>query len=864
MLNNISSSQQAKPLDESKIQNSATANQDRLNDLLSISNITTRGLFILRGLISYLQQAQFPYSLEKIENCLLRHHIASDKLLEIFQIKFDPKSFQTAEHNLALCHALSQQINQYIQQNVNIDEAKILQQLLATIGAVTRTNAYQMSQDNVHKPYICFKFDSSKVPGLELPLPYAEIFVYASEFEGCHLRSAKVARGGLRWSDRRVDFRVEALALMKAQTTKNSVIVPMGSKGAFFIKNLENFSLEEDKNKYVVNCYKNFLRGLLDVTDNIIDGKLVSPLQVIVYDQDDPYLVVAADKGTASFSDYANAVAGEYNFWLGDAFASGGSAGYDHKKMAITAKGAWVCALEHLSNLGIPLNEARFLGIGDMSGDVFGNGMLLSDEIKLIAAFDHRHIFIDPNPENAQASFNERKRLFQMPRSKWSDYNQELISKGGGVFDRTCKSIALSSEIKALLQTNSAELAPEELIKALLTMQIDVIWNGGIGTYVKASFQSNHEIGDKTNDVLRVDGKDLKAKIIAEGGNLGFSQSGRIEFAQYGGSINTDFIDNSAGVDCSDHEVNIKICLAPSISSGKISLEQRNELLKQMQDQVASLVLGDNFAQTQAISIKQHSQIFSAQIFGELIEWLEQDGLLNRKLEFLPSKEEIQKRIANNLSLTRPELAVLLSYSKMFVYNKLLEENIASDRYFNKLLVEYFPDLMMPKFTDEVMGHQLSKEIIATSAANIIVNKLSGPVFMNLTKESGANTLALTKAFFIVSEIFNIQSIWSSIEAARVKSDIKIQAFSDIITLMRSSMAYLLAKYKHNQLDILALSAKYKPLSNLAEQTGQIPYQSRLDASLVQQKLYIAAGFSPELAKLLTQSALSGGEKLTS
>jgi glutamate dehydrogenase len=783
------------------------APSDTLCQLVTSSNLTSRQLDILRALTCYLQQTGFQYSKDYVSKVLITHHPVALKLIKLFQARFDTKTHSTQEQV-----SLIDEINKYLEGVKNNSEDKALKYMLGLVLAIVRTNAYQLI-DNDYKPYISFKFASAKVPGLALPLPFAEIYVYCQDFEGVHLRGGSVSRGGLRWSDRPEDYRTEALGLMKAQNTKNSVIVPGGSKGAFFIRNLTQYQDGELSN-YIVACYKNFLRGLLDLTDNIVDANTSSPLNTVIYDEPDPYLVVAADKGTATFSDYANEVSKEYNFWLGDAFASGGSSGYDHKKIAITASGAWVSTLDHLKSLNTKLEDATFLGIGDMSGDVFGNGMLLSQKIKLVAAFDHRHIFIDPCPKDAILNFNERKRLFELPRSKWSDYNLELISQGGGVFERSAKSISLSRQVQEMLGLRKSFLSPDELIKALLTSKVDVIWNGGIGTYVKASNESHQEVGDKANDALRACGKDLKAKVVVEGGNLGFSQKGRIEFALLGGKINTDFIDNSAGVDCSDHEVNLKICLSANLASGKMTLEQRNDLLREMTQEVTRLVLLDNFAQSQAITIQETSELFNPQLTSRLIEILEQDNLLNREVEALPSKEEISRRIVNNLPFTRPEIAVLLSYSKMFVYNHIINSNIFQDAYFqDKILPTYFPKILQQRFPDEIKAHQLSKEIIATIVANKIINQLSGDIVITLMQDLDSNIQQTIKAYFIITEVFQTDSIWSQIENFSQDQKIKIQAFSAIIKLIRRATAWILKNYQTSNLDIEEVALEYKQYS---------------------------------------------------
>src|SRR5436190_2818532 len=545
----------------------------------------------------------------------------------------------------------------------NLSEDRVLRQYLALILATLRTNFW-----TVHaKDFLSFKFDPAKVPGLPEPKPMFEIFVYSTRFEGVHLRGGKVARGGLRWSDRPEDFRTEVLGLMKAQMVKNVVIVPVGSKGGFVLKRPPPASDRDAFLKEGVACYQDYLRGLLDVTDNFVSGKVVPPPRVRRHDPDDPYLVVAADKGTATFSDYANAISQEYGFWLDDAFASGGSAGYDHKKMGITARGAWESVKRHFREMGVDTQTTDFTvaGIGDMSGDVFGNGMLLSHHIKLVAAFDHRHIFLDPHPD-PESSFKERERVFKLPRSSWADYDAKLISAGGGIHPRSAKSIAITPEVKAALAISANALTPTELVNAILKAPVDLLWNGGIGTYVKSSSETHADAGDRTNDGVRVDAAELRCKAFAEGGNLGCTQLGRIEYALSGGRINTDAIDNSAGVDTSDHEVNIKILLGLPIAEGELTAKQRNALLAEMTDEVAALVLRDDYFQTQVLSVTKHIAPALLDAQQRFVQFLEKTGRLNRALEFLPSDEEIAERRAKGVGLTSPERAALLAYSKIW------------------------------------------------------------------------------------------------------------------------------------------------------------------------------------------------------
>jgi glutamate dehydrogenase len=631
-------------------------------------------------------------------------------------------------------------------------------------------------------------------------VPYAEIYVYSNEFEGIHLRGGKIARGGIRWSDRAEDYRTEALGLMKAQITKNSVIVPTGSKGAFFVKiDKSNISKEVYFNQ-VVCCYKNFLRGLLDLTDNIIAGEICHPKDLVILDDKDPYLVVAADKGTASFSDYANEVSAEYNFWLGDTFASGGKTGYDHKKLAITAKGAWVSVQRHFIDMNIDANTypLTVVGIGDMSGDVFGNGLLSSKNLKLVAAFNHLHIFLDPSP-TPQISYAERERLFYMPGSNWSDYNIELISKGGGVFARSAKNINLSMEIKSLLDIIEDQLTPDELISAILKARVDLIWNGGIGTYIKASAENNLDIADKANDNLRCNALEIRALVIAEGGNMGVSQLGRIEYSKNNGRINTDFIDNSAGVDCSDHEVNIKIILNEAIKQEKITLDERNEILRNMTKEVENLVLQDNFKQTRSITIMEKASSLNINMFSYLIKYIEKEGLLNRSVEFLPSEKEMENRIKYNDSLTRPELAILLSYSKILCKKQLSTSKILHQEYFIKFLYDYFPKSMHEKFISFIDAGMLKKEILSNVLTNDIINILTGPILYSIVLNSDKNFDDIISSYFIVADLFKIDVLWNKIEKLdaniNVTSAMQIELFSNVIKFLRRGIAWLLKNH---------------------------------------------------------------------
>ncbi|MGL4896678.1 MAG: NAD-glutamate dehydrogenase, partial [Shewanella sp.] len=634
----------------------------------------------------------------------------------------------------------------------------------ALINATLRTNFYQLDAKGEFKSYISFKFMPSMIPEMPRPLPKFEIFVYSPRVEGVHLRYGKVARGGLRWSDRREDFRTEVLGLVKAQQVKNTVIVPVGAKGGFVCKQLPTEGGREVLFTEGQECYRIFIRALLDITDNIINGEIVHPLDVVRHDEDDPYLVVAADKGTATFSDIANAISLEYGFWLGDAFASGGSNGYDHKKMGITAKGGWESVKRHFRELGIDCQTTDFtcLGIGDMAGDVFGNGMLLSKHTKLVAAFNHMHIFIDPNPDVA-ASFAERARLFALPRSSWDDYNRQLISKGGGVFLRSSKSIALSVEMQQMLATEQTAMTPTELMKELLKMPVDLLWNGGIGTYVKSSRETHAEVGDRANDALRVNGRELRAKIVGEGGNLGCTQLGRIEYAANGGRLNTDFVDNVGGVDCSDNEVNIKILLNAMVAEGELTLKQRNRLLEDMTEEVGQIVLQDCKDQTRTISV---TQVRGAEQLKEqirFIQYLEKEGKLDRALEFLPTDEELAERLASGRALTRPELSVLVAYAKMVLKEQLVTPEITEDTLLSQLLIAYFPKKLQELYSARMATHPLRGEIIATSLANELVNDMGLNFVQRMQDETGASVADAAICYTMAREVFGLAELTKSI-----------------------------------------------------------------------------------------------------
>jgi glutamate dehydrogenase len=743
---------------------------DGFNRLVLMGGLAGREASILRAYAKYMRQIGVTFSQTYIESTFANYpHIAA-QIVNLFAKKFSIKNPASEK----VCEKLITQIYSELENVANLDDDRIIRLYVDMIVATLRTNYYQKDEAGQFKAYISFKVQPKLIPGVPLPLPAFEIFVYSPRVEGVHLRYGKVARGGLRWSDRREDFRTEVLGLVKAQQVKNAVIVPVGSKGGFVCKQLP--AEREAFLKEGQECYKVFIRGLLDITDNIIQGEIVPPTDVTRHDGDDAYLVVAADKGTATFSDIANGIANEYNYWLGDAFASGGSVGYDHKKMGITARGAWESVKRHFREMDINCQTTDFtvVAIGDMAGDVFGNGMLLSKHIRLQVAFNHMHIFIDPNPD-AAASYPERERLFKLPRSSWEDYNKDLISAGGGVFSRAAKSISLTPEMKKMLGTKKASMTPNELMKASLMMDFDLLWNGGIGTYIKNTKETDADVGDRANDALRINGKELGAKIIGEGGNLGATQLGRIEFAAKGGRVNTDFIDNVGGVTCSDNEVNIKILLNGLVAKGDLTRKQRDELLYSMTDEVSELVLKDCYRQTHTISITQSKGTSTLKEKVRFIHALEKEGKLNRVIEFIPSDEELAERAAAGKDLTRPELSVLVSYAKMVLKESLVSDEITENPYYRQLLIKSFPRPLREKFNDAMDNHPLRKEIIATKLANNIVNDMGLNFMVRMYEETGANEAEIAMCYSIASEVFEMRETWSSISALDNKIPAAVQ-----------------------------------------------------------------------------------------
>ena len=750
---------------------------DDFNRLVLRAGLAAGEIVVLRAYAKYLKQIGFALSQTAIEATLVAHPRIARMLVGLFKLRFDPVA-----HDELGANAQVAGVERALEKVSNLQEDRVLRQLLALIQATLRTNYWRTGAGHSGAPgprrsFLSFKLDSARVPGLPEPRPLFEISVYSPRFEGIHLRGGKVARGGLRWSDRLEDFRTEVLGLVKAQMVKNTVIVPVGSKGGFVLKKAPPASEREAFMAEGVACYQDYLRALLDLTDNLAGGQTVPPPMVLRRDGDDPYLVVAADKGTATFSDYANAVSAEYGHWLGDAFASGGSVGYDHKAMGITARGAWESVMRHFRELGVDTQSADFsvVGVGDMSGDVFGNGMLLSPHIRLLAAFDHRHVFLDPNPDTA-ASFAERDRLFKLPRSSWADYDSALISAGGGVWARSEKSIPISPQAQAALGITAERLTPAELLSAILKAPADLLYNGGIGTYIKASTETHADVGDRANDALRINGLDLRCKVVAEGGNLGCTQRGRVEAAQAGVRINTDAIDNSAGVDTSDHEVNIKILLGLAIGDGEMTLKQRNTLLPRMTDDVAALVLRDNYFQTQALSLAGRQGLSQLEQQTRFIRFLERAGRLNRAIEYLPSDEEIQQRKARGQGLTSPEMAVLLAYSKMWLSDELMASDLPEDPWMATALERYFPALLRETFGPYIARHPLKREIIVTHVLNSMVNRVGSTFVHRLSESTGEKPALIVRAYLATREVFGYVALWQQIEALDNRVSDAVQA----------------------------------------------------------------------------------------
>jgi glutamate dehydrogenase len=821
---------------------------DDFNRLVIAGRLPAAEVTILRAYARYLRQIGFPLSQSFVETTLAANAPIAAELVALFKLRFDPDQTNDADaRSTAQLHA----IERALEGVDNLSEDRVLRQFLALILATTRTNYWCRDVSGAPKRYLSFKFDPARVPGLPEPKPMFEIFVYSTRFEGVHLRGGRVARGGLRWSDRPEDFRTEVLGLVKAQMVKNTVIVPVGSKGGFVLKRAPAAADREAFMKEGIACYEDYLRGLLDITDNRVGGAIVPPPRVRRHDPDDPYLVVAADKGTATFSDYANGISAEYGFWLGDAFASGGSAGYDHKAMGITARGAWESVKRHFREIGIDTQATDFTvaGIGDMSGDVFGNGMLLSPHIRLVAAFDHRHVFVDPNPDT-RTSFAERERLFRMPRSSWADYDTKLISPGGGIHPRSAKAIAITPEVAKVLAIDAQSMTPAELVNAILKAPVDLLYNGGIGTYVKAARETHAEVGDRANDAVRIDGRELRCKVVAEGGNLGCTQLGRVEYALAGGRIYTDAIDNSAGVDTSDHEVNIKILLGLAVADGSLDSAQRDVLLARMTDDVAALVLRDNYFQTQALSAMNRVALQLLDAQQRFIQYLEKNGRLNRAIEYLPSDDELAERRSAGKALTTPEGAVVLAYSKIWLYDAMLASPLPDDPWVGTALSRYFPAPLRVPYAAHMARHPLSREIISTHVVNSMLNRVGSTFVHRLMETSGAKPHEVVRAYLLTREIFGFVKLWEEVEALDnlVDDAVQMQMLIDASRLIERGTMWFLRSRRLSD-DMAATIAQFTPrveslasrLRELVDSADRSQVEAAVDA-------YVARGAPKALA----------------
>ena len=781
---------------------------DGFNQLVLDEALGWREVGLIRAYSRYQRQIGVPYSQEYMIETLVKNQGFARILVDLFSARFDPDQQSASSET-----TIRDRCEEALEKVAVLDEDRILRRFFNLITSTLRTNFYQKGVDGEPKPYLSFKLESPRVEGLPLPRPWREIFVYSPRMEGIHLRGGSVARGGIRWSDRREDFRAEVLRLMKAQMVKNAVIVPVGAKGGFVVKNQSAQGESQALREEGIECYQTLIRGLLDITDNRNGDRVISPRDMVRHDDDDPYLVVAADKGTATFSDIANTISSDYGCWLGDAFASGGSAGYDHKKMGITAHGAWESVKRHFREMGKDIQKEDFtvVGVGDMGGDVFGNGMLQSPHICLVAAFDHRHIFLDPNPDPA-ASIRERKRLYETPGSTWMDFDRSVLSRGGALYKRSTKSVSPSAKVRSLFGIAENSLSPDDLIRYLLTADVDLLWFGGIGTFVKASAESHADVGGRANDGVRVDGRNLRCKVVSEGANLGLTQAGRIEYARRGGRINTDSVDNSAGVNCSDHEVNIKILLGRLVARKKLSLKARDKLLVAMTDEVAGLVLRDNYLQTGALSMAEAEaadQLPNAQRF---IRALERAKRINRKVENLPDDEDIQQLANSGQGLTRPEISVLLAHAKLNLYNELLESTLPEEKFLQRDLVAYFPEPIRKKFWRQIPRHRLAREIIVTAITNQMVNRV-GPTFVNdLREHTGMRPSAIARGFAIVRDTFDCNHLWDGIEEldGRVPAASQTKMSLAIKHLMYRAVIWFLCHRDH-PLDIHLTIKRFHP-----------------------------------------------------
>lgn len=821
---------------------------DGFNKSVLAASLSWREVMMLRTYAKYLVQVGFRFPQAYMEKAFYINAPIIKDLVALFDALHNPSMAITSKDK---ADEIEQALLLKLDQVTSLDEDRILRRILDLIKATMRTNYYQLAADGNNHPYLAIKLNSRVIPELPLPMPFYEVFVYSPRFEAIHLRNTKVARGGIRWSDRPGDFRTEILGLMKAQVVKNAVIVPSGAKGGFVLKTVPKDAPREILQQEVLFCYRSFMQALLEITDNIVANEIIPPKNVVCHDEPDPYLVVAADKGTASFSDLANSISAEYNFWLADAFASGGSAGYDHKKMGITARGAWESVKRLFRELEINMSRQKFtvVGIGDMSGDVFGNGMMYSQNIRLIAAFDHRNIFIDPNPD-AKISYAERVRLFNLPMSSWEDYDPKLLSEGGGIFKRSLKSIKLTPQVKQALQIESDSLPPSELIKAVLKAPVDLLFNGGVGTYVKSSQESNMDVGDRTNDYCRINGNELRCKVVGEGGNLGFTQLGRIEFALNGGLINTDFIDNSAGVDCSDHEVNLKILLDKEIRQGRMTLPERNKLMASLTQELTELLLRDNYNQALILSFSNFAAKNSIGLHTDYLKELEIQGQVNRCVEYLPNDKELVERKTSNNGLTRPELAVLLAYTKIYIKQEILKSNLTENPCLMRIADTALPASIRKTYQEAMQEHPLKRDIIATQLSNAVVNKMGMTFVYRLQMETGATVEKIIRAYTVASRIFETRELQGLIESLDFKISMADQysMLASIRKLLNLSTRWFLQE-NHLQGDIEHIIEHYAVrVKTLETWIPDLMSGSTKDYLHSLSEKFIKAGLSKEMA----------------
>ncbi|MDZ7706223.1 MAG: NAD-glutamate dehydrogenase [Trueperaceae bacterium] len=815
------------------------AENDRLNGLVLYGNLSIRDVALLRAYQMYYAQLSAVTSRRFINDTLLRHpHIAA-LLYRSFRARFEPGLTDREESFEQLKSDFLDSLNDV----ASLPEDRTLRELFGLVEATVRTNFFR------DKRFISYKVDSAKVASMPEPRPMFDIIVASPDVEAIHLRGGKVARGGIRWSDRPDDFRTEVLGLMKTQMTKNAVIVPVGSKGGFIVKNAP--AGRDALKDYVRAQYQTFMRGMLELTDNMVGGEVAPPDDLVSYDEPDPYLVVAADKGTATFSDLANETAAEYDFWLGDAFASGGSYGYDHKEEGITARGAWECVERHFRELGRDVHNepVSVVGIGDMSGDVFGNGMVHTDTLEVIAAFNHLHIFLDPNPDPA-ASYQERKRLFELPRSSWEDYDTSLISEGGGVYSRYAKSITLTPQVRDALGTDAEALSGQALIQAILKAPVDLLWNGGIGTYVKSSHERHAEVGDSSNDTVRIDADDLRAKVVGEGGNLGFTQLARIEFARAGGKINTDAIDNSGGVDMSDREVNIKILLQPLVRSGEFSFVQRNRLLEEMTDDVSNLVLGDNYRQSLSLSLAERRSQDDLGLFEALQLELTEQGGLNPQVEFLPGAKAFEERHRAGEALTRPELAILLAYSKMVAYGRLLDTDLPDEPFFQHYLFDYFPQALRDRVPEAIREHSLRREITATQFTNTVTDLMGLTFIYRNVRDTGATRTEVLRAALVAFEVLEVSALTERIYALDgvVSAQTQYEALAELVLTTESVVQWMLLS-GDSVGDVKAYTEVYQqPLTTLRQSLSERLPERELERFEERRAAFAAQGVPHDLA----------------